>query len=109
VKEQITEQLEPLAGMGKVDGAEFTKTLTGFDELAIERAFRRPLDDMPSIASLRALLFIRLRREGAKDTDAFKVAMSLTLGRMEDLFERPRDEDDDEGEGDVPGEASTPA
>jgi hypothetical protein len=96
------EQLEPLAGMEKVDGQEYAKTLTGFDELAIERVFKRPLEKLPSVVGVRALLFVRLRREGAKDTDAYKTAMNLTLGRLEDLFERPTEDDEEE---DAPGEA----
>jgi hypothetical protein len=99
-----TEQLDPLAGMDKVDGEEYATTLTGFDELAIERAFGRSLDKLPALTTMRALLFIRLRREGAKDHDAFRTSMELRLGRLEEVFVKPR-KDQDEDEGDAPGEA----
>jgi len=64
---------------------EFMNSLTGFDEIAIEKAFGLDILDMPEkrqTAFLRALVFVAKRREGLKDADAKAAALGMTLGEI---------------------------
>lgn len=76
----------------------FLDTLTGFDELAIKRAFSAPIGDLDKVALLRGLAFVHIRREtGAKDSDAYRQAMELPQGVLGDLFADEDDIEADEG------------
>jgi hypothetical protein len=98
----MTEALDELE---QLDAQEYAGTLTGFDELAIERAFRHSLDDMSNLSAVRALLFVRLRREkGLKDSAAFTAAMAATQSDLATVWVKP-----DTSEADAEGEAQPPA
>ena len=87
-----------------VDFEAVAKSLNGFDEIAIETAFRRPFRKMDTGTLMaRAILFTTYRREGAKDTDAYRKAMLLTVEELEAAFA-----DLDDGMEDGEGKASTP-
>lgn len=77
--------------------------LTGFDELAIEARFRGDFNSLNPTMTMRALVFVQLRREGRDDKGAYGEAMRLTLKEVNERFEKPEkpveDEDDDEGNG----------
>lgn len=79
---------------------DFLDSLTGFDEIAIEKAFGGEVIDMmqktPSKA-LRSLVFIQRRREGMKDADARTSALEMRLGDVQAFFP-----DDDEVTPDEP-------
>lgn len=83
--------------------------LTGFDEIAIARHFGRHLavlKDEP-FQLMRALAFVDARREGMKDTDAYRHAMSLTIQAVSDMYDDPTDPDesaalDQDAEGKAP-------
>ena len=84
-KQQQPERLDPEQVAG---------SCTGFDELAIERAFGRELTDLgESTRALRALLFVVHRRDGMSDPDAYRSAMSLTLDELMGHFEQPDGDD----------------
>lgn len=74
---------------------DFLKSLNGFDEIAIARAFdgadvSAGLAKRPSTL-LRALVFVDQRRKGMRDPEAHQAALALTLDELEAYFP-----DDDE-------------
>lgn len=75
----------------RIDAQEYARTLTGFDEIAIEKAFRKDLDDLSGNMSVRALMFVKLRRDGEKDGPAYTAAMQATAGQLRDMWS-PGDE-----------------
>lgn len=82
--EATLEEARPL-----VDAEEVAKSLTGFDEIAIRQAFKADLSDMGETTMMRATWFIVRRREGALDVEAFREAMTMTLGDLMPRFYRP--------------------
>ena len=93
-----------------VTAEEVTESVTGFDELAIEKHFDgfdiyTNGEDKP-VRMLRALVFVHLRHttEG-KDADAAKTANSMTVAEVQAYFEEdneanPSDPDTESGKGD---------
>lgn len=66
----------------QISADEFMETLTGFDELAIEKHFDRDVMSLFQGAptkALRALVFIVKRREGLTDTEAKQAVMEMSL------------------------------
>jgi hypothetical protein len=77
----------------KLDPEEVAGSVTGFDEIAVERAFGRELTDLgESTKSLRALAFVLARRRGLDDTAAYNEVMGQTLNQVMDLFALGDDE-----------------
>jgi len=70
----------------KIDASELANSFTGFDEIAIRQRFGASAEDLSSTMLTRAVMFIIHRRDGAKDSDAYRSAMNLTLGELGDLF-----------------------
>lgn len=68
--------------MSAVDIKALANSLTGWDEIAIQKAFRATFEDLPGMMGTRALLFIRARREGSSDKEAHTAAMSSTVGEI---------------------------
>lgn len=73
-------------------------SLTGFDEIAIEKRFG--LSDYSTIEQrstrwVRAMVFVLKRREGLNDLDAYKTAMDMTLGELNDQFAEDEDDETD--------------
>lgn len=87
-----------------VDFEAVAKSLNGFDEIAIETAFRRPFRKMDTGTLMaRAILFTVYRREGTKDADAYRRAMLLTVEELEATFADLEDDlEDDEGKASTP-------
>ena len=89
---------------------EKVEQLTGFDELAIEKAFGKDIDGLRLTMQLRAVVFIDETRSGANTGDAKKAAMGLTIKNLRDYFGDEPEELDEEtpvnpaGEGDSPSE-----
>lgn len=89
-------------------------TLNGFDELAVAKAFAADIAELRNspMRFLRALAFVHQRRNGAKDADAYKTAMTLTVAEVGDYFADdepdpadlldPDDPETDEGKDDAP-------
>lgn len=69
------------------------RSLTGFDEIAIEKYFGKRFEDINGNMLARAVLFIANHREGMPDPVAHKTAMDVPLGDLESYFETPQDED----------------
>lgn len=67
---------------------ELTDTLTGFEEIAIAKAFSKELSDLPGTQPLRALVMIwHKRTDELADADAYQKAMEVTLGAVMGYFE----------------------
>lgn len=69
-------------------------SLTGFDEIAIEKAFGQDvmvLAEDKQLTFTRALLFILRRRDGMSDAEAKTAVMNMPVGDVLDAF----DEDDE--------------
>lgn len=81
---------------------DFSGSLTGFEEQAIKRSFGVNLNDLQHDGSttLRALIFSHLRREGAKDRDAYNQSMEMPLRDVQTYFAEPVPDDDDDPETD---------
>lgn len=86
---------------------ETLRSLNGFDEIAIEKAFGKELDDLSGRATLRALIFVVEKRNGVTDKDAKAIAMGIPIRELDDHFAKPVEEvDDDEPETDQGKEPS---
>lgn len=68
--------------------AEMFDSLTGYDELAIERELERDLEELVKNSTLlgRAMVAIHRTREGDKSHDAWKFAMTLRIGQVTGYF-----------------------
>jgi hypothetical protein len=74
---------------------DFFLSLNGFDEIAVSKAFGVDISELREtpFRFLRALIFIHQRREaGAKDAEAYKTAMGMTVAAVGEYF--PDGEDD---------------
>lgn len=99
------EAAEKLAeiSMVSLDAETFTRSLTGFDEIAVRVHFGSEFADLGGTMSVRALLFVRFRRAGLKDKAAYNATMCVSLGWLEHLFTAEPKVDDDEGKDQSPG------
>lgn len=96
----------------QITASEMVQSLTGFEELAIERhmavdpyadAERKPM------AVMRALVFVLRKREGLKDADAREAAMSMPMGDLQNLFAEEEPELDPENPETAAGEGFAPS
>lgn len=72
--------------------SEVAESLTGFDELAIEKSFGKSLDELKPTMVGRALVFVVERRAGKTDPEAKSAAMEMPMGQVNSYF---LDEPDD--------------
>jgi hypothetical protein len=88
----MSELLEQVTQSKSIEEA--MESLTGWDEIAIEKAFGEDITSLlvgkPTM-SMRALVFVDKRREGMKDGEAKSFAMEMKLQDAQAWFE-----DDDE-------------
>lgn len=73
----------------RYDSGDVANSLTGFDELAIKKAFGAELEQLMETGStfLRALAFAVFRHEGQSDKDAYAAVMGMRLGDVNAMFE----------------------
>jgi hypothetical protein len=71
----------------RINAEDFAKSLNGFEELAIRKAFGVGISELEGTMVPRAILFINEKRNGLKDFDAYNSAMLLTLSAIEGRFE----------------------
>lgn len=96
----------------KISASEMVQSLTGFEEIAIEQHMKvDPYADgeRKPLAVMRALIFVQRKRAGDKDTEARRVAMSLPMGELQDLFADETPELDPEDPETPSGEDSAPS
>lgn len=83
----------------KVTVEEMIESLTGFEEIAIKKAFDSDifnlLNTAPTTAG-RALVFIDKKRSGLSDKDAKNEALEMRLKDVDDYFEDEEPEVDEE-------------
>lgn len=83
--------------MSKIDQTveEVADSLTGFDEIAIKKAFGVPFSALAPnekgqggdvFQFLRSLVFVNLRREGENDVAAYTGAQQMTTGEVNGYF-----------------------
>ncbi|MCM0618778.1 hypothetical protein [Nocardioides bruguierae] len=69
---------------------EMIQSLTGFDELAIEKHFNGfdiyTDGEARGIRAMRALAFVQFRRNEMKDLDAFKAAQGLSFREVSSMY-----------------------
>jgi len=65
---------------------EIAGSLTGFDEIAIEKAFGAPPNELGQLRTVRSLIFTHRRREGDNDIQAYNAAMELPITEVGDYF-----------------------
>lgn len=68
------------------------RSLTGFDEIAVERTFGRDIGELSATRVTRALVFVMQRRLGLDDTAAYNAAMGMSLADCEAQFAEPTPE-----------------
>lgn len=81
-----------------IDSEEVFRSMTGFEEIAVEQCFRRRVRSLAEDETMlmRAIMFVVRKREGMADPDAFRSTM---LDRLDDLtarFKKPADDDEPE-------------
>lgn len=80
-----------------VPPSEVVQSLTGFEELGIEKEFDglslAALKERDSIRFLRALVFVHRRREGDRSGEAYQHAMNLALRDVIAYFPDEGDEE----------------
>lgn len=79
----------PPAHVVDLYSGEFGDTLTGFDEVAIGKAFGLHLDGLAAqggLVGVRALMFVHRRREGDDDKAAKAFAMDATRSEVANYF-----------------------
>lgn len=75
------------------DAATMVKSLTGWDEIAIEKHFGVPLEDLSNLRRARAMVFVHLRRQGQDDANAYGIAMGMSIGAADGYFPAPPEDD----------------
>lgn len=62
------------------------RSVTGFDDIAVERMFGKELTDLSPVRLTRALVFVLKRRDGMNDADAFRACMEMGIGEVDGEF-----------------------
>lgn len=70
------------------------RSFTGYDELAIKRAFGAPLDQLEETMLARAAFFVLRRRAGDVDDQAMVAAMSASIAGVRAHFSDTEQDDD---------------
>lgn len=76
----------------QVSAEEMAESLTGFEEIAIERAFGAEVYDLPPVKTLRALVFVLLKRQGLRDPEAKEQVLAMPLKEVNGHFCEPEEE-----------------
>jgi hypothetical protein len=81
--------------MSQVDATatELFESMTGYDEIAIGKAFGATPTELQGTLLGRAMVFIALRRAGSNDVDALDGAMKVTVKELADYFVPEGDEE----------------
>lgn len=72
---------------GKAAVEQMADSLTLFDQIAIEQMFRKELEALSALTTLRALRFVQLRRDGKSDGDAFREVAAAPISEISDAFD----------------------
>lgn len=89
---------------------EMAESLTGYEEIAIAKAFKIPdYTDLPPTMLGRAMVFALLRRREVADGDAYQQVMAMTLRNVRDQFAEDQEEVPEDPETESGKEGSAPA
>jgi len=73
--------------------SEVVQSLTGYEEIAIEKALGKPIEHLGTESGLlRALAYVTEKRGGSSESDAKRRALSLTRKELETYFSDDEDE-----------------
>jgi hypothetical protein len=89
---------------------DFVGTLSGWDEIAIEKAFGEDFLTLRKRGTtmVRALVFVAFKRQGQKHDEAYRSAMDMPMSDLENYFAEeepeldPSEPETDQGKGDTP-------
>jgi hypothetical protein len=73
----------------KLDMEALSRSLTGFDEIAIQQRFGADFTALPGTLTARSLLFVHHRRGGMSDADAWTTVMGMSIDDVEAEYEIP--------------------
>jgi len=84
---------------------QLVRSMNGYEEIAIAKAFKQPFEDLAGMMALRSLIFMTERRSvpttpGAhqiSDRDAYQAAMMLTVAEVEEWIKTMTSLSDAEG------------
>lgn len=81
-----------------LDADALSKSINGFDQIAIRQMFRERLDQVAADSTMfmRALLFVLAKRDGANDGDAYRSVMLLPLDEVIGRFKGDGDPEDED-------------
>lgn len=66
---------------------EMINSLTGYDEIAIEKNYGGvDFFELKGLTTIRALVFVQLRRDGQADKDAKRAVLEMTVGECNAFF-----------------------
>jgi hypothetical protein len=87
----------------KIDLTELSRSITGFDQVAVRTRFHDRLENLmdDGLMFMRVMYFVHLRRNGAKDADAFNQCMAVPLSELTDLFDTGADGEEEDSESDA--------
>jgi len=87
------------AGPELLDMDQLSKSLTGFEQIAVTQVFRQKLDSLATDSTMfmRVLLFVQQKRNGLNDADAFRAVMMLDIETVVESF-KPKDGESPEPE-----------
>ena len=95
-------------------GKEVLESVTGFEEIAIVKAFGLTVEALSSDKSrrltfARSMVFIVFKRQGKKDAEAKDAALALTIKQVNEFFvPEPDDVDEDDADSDAGKDESSP-
>lgn len=77
-------------------------SLTGYDEIAIKRAFATPVSELDETMVVRAAYFILRKRGGDSDDVSTDAAMGATIGELKRYFSDAEDDETPATSGSTP-------
>jgi hypothetical protein len=82
----------------KINAEEKIRSLNGFEEIAIAKAFGDRIEKLSETEMVRAIVFTLAIREGSERNAAFQYAMKMSWGELQDLCQPCNELEPDEQE-----------
>ena len=80
--------------IANVTATELFESMTGYDEIAIGKAFGADPTELKGSMLGRAMIFLLELRGGLADAEAFDAAMKVTAGELSDGYFLPEDDEE---------------
>lgn len=94
----FTDEAEAPTSTTGLSVSEMSESLTGFEEIAVSKAFGKEIGDLPGTQPLRALVMVWHKRDGLDDSAAYQAAMNLSLKGCTGFFDADDEINDDQPE-----------